>query len=170
MGKTLLLCDCLGSQAVDARRIGDASGLAVTRVYTNLCGAEAEAAAKLLAEGQVIVACQQESAFFEMLAEEIGADVPGFVDIRDRAGWSDEGAGAGPKMAALAAEAKLTLPVPKVLDVVSEGTCLIVGAGEVVFEAADRLCDTLAVTVLQTDGSDVRWTAALTWCGGACAT
>lgn len=155
MGTKLLLCDCLGSQSIDAARLADASGLDVTRVHTNLCGTEAETAANLMAEGDVIVACGQESAFFEMLAEELGIDMPGFVDIRDRAGWSDEGAQAGPKMAALAAEAKLNLPAPKVIDVISEGTCLLVGPGATVFDAAATLCDTLAVTVLQTDQEDV---------------
>lgn len=155
MGTKLLLCDCLGSQPLDAKRIAEASGLDVTRVHTNLCGAEAEVAAKLIESGDLIVACQQESAFFDMLAEELGVESPGFVDIRDRAGWSDEGAAASPKMAALIAESRLTLPVRKVLDVVSEGTCLIVGSGDVAFEAATRLCDTLAVTVLQTDAAEV---------------
>ena len=155
MGTKLIVCDCLGSQTVDADRIAEASGLDVSRVFTNLCGAEAETAANLLSEGEVIVACQQESAFFEMLAEEIGTDAPGFVDIRDRAGWTDDANSAAPKMAALAAEAQLNVPAPKVLDVVSEGTCLLVGAGDAVFEAAATLADTLAVTVLQTDRDDV---------------
>jgi ferredoxin len=155
MGSKLLLCDCLGSQVIDAKRIAEASGMGVSRVYTNLCGSEADAAAKLMSDGVVVMACQQESAFFEMLAEEIGTEIPGFVDIRDRAGWSDEGGKAAPKMAALVAESQLKLPAPKVLDVVSEGTCLIIGAGDVVFDAAARLCDTLAVTVLQTDAEEV---------------
>ncbi|MCL3881060.1 4Fe-4S binding protein [Marivita sp. GX14005] len=154
MRPKLLLCDCLGSQTVDASRIGEASGLVPSPVFRNLCGADAKAAASMLGEGDVIVACGQERAFFEMLAEEIGAEAPGFVDIRDRAGWSDEADRAGPKQAALAAEAALRLPAPKVMDVVSEGTCLIVGDGAAVFAAAAQLCDTLAVTVLQTDDAD----------------
>ncbi len=155
MGTKLLLCDCLGSQSVDAGKIADVTALDPSKVYTNLCGTQAETAAKALEAGDVIVACAQESAFFEMLAEELGVDTPVFVDIRDRAGWSDQGDKAGPKQAALVAEAALDIPVPKVVDVISEGTCLIIGAGEAVFAAAAQLCDTLAVTVLQTDASDV---------------
>jgi hypothetical protein len=68
MGTTLLLCDCLGSQNVDAARIGEATSLDPSRVYTNLCGTQAESAAKAIGAGDVIVACGQESAFFEMLA------------------------------------------------------------------------------------------------------
>ena len=154
MGTRLLLCDCLGSQTVDASAIDVATSLDPSKVYTNLCGTQAEAAAKAMEAGDVIIACAQEGAFFDMLAEELGIDAPNLVDIRDRAGWSDEAAKAGPKQAALAAEAVLTLPAPKVVDVVSEGTCLIVGAGDAAFPAAEQLCETLAVTVLQTDSSD----------------
>lgn len=155
MGPKLLLCDCLGSQTVDATAIGAVSALEPSAVYTNLCGTQAEVAAAAIEAGEVIIACAQERAFFEMLAEELGTDAPGFVDIRDRAGWSDEAAKAGPKQAALAAEAALSLPAPKVVDVVSEGICLVIGAGEAAFSTAAALCDTLAVTVLQTDASDV---------------
>lgn len=85
---------------------------------------------------------------FEDLAEEIGADAPGFVDLRDRAGWGEGDSTA--KMSALAAEAALTLPFGKSIDVVSEGTCLILG-GAAAVKAAAELCDVLAVTVLIED-------------------
>lgn len=155
MGKTLLLCDCLGSQTVDADAIAQATGLTCSRVFTGLCQHQTDAAATALAAGDVIVACQQERAHFEALAEELDVDAPEFVDLRDRAGWSDEGQHAAPKMAALAAEAALSLPLPRALDVVSEGVCLILGTGDVAFAAAATLADTLAVTVLQTDSDDV---------------
>ncbi|SNR62072.1 4Fe-4S binding protein [Puniceibacterium sediminis] len=154
MAKTLLLCDCLGSQTVDAEAIGAATGLACTKVYTGLCQHQSEQAATALNAGDVIVACQQERPFFEALAEELGADAPGFVDLRDRAGWTVKGTNPTPKMAALAAEAALVLPAARSLDILSEGTCLILGAGEVAFATAANLCDQLAVTVLQTDGAD----------------
>ena len=155
MGTKLLLCDCLGSQTVDAGRIGDVTSLEPSKVYANLCGTQADVTARALSEGDVMVACAQERPFFEMLAEELGVDAPGVVDLRDRAGWSDEATRAGPKQAALAAESALHLPMSKAVDVVSEGTCLVIGAGETAFSAAEQLCETLAVTVLQTDMSDV---------------
>ncbi|MCE0505335.1 4Fe-4S binding protein [Roseivivax sp. GX 12232] len=154
MTKRLLLCDCLGSQPVDAARIGAATGCETGRVHHALCQGETEAAAKALAGGDTLVACAQETAFFEMLAEELGVETPAFVDLRDRAGWSEESAEAGPKQAALAAEALLEMPVPRTRDVTSEGTCLLLGTGELVFEVAARLCETLAVTVLQEDATD----------------
>ncbi|MFD1343318.1 4Fe-4S binding protein [Litorisediminicola beolgyonensis] len=155
MTKRILLCDCEGSQPVAAEAIAKATGCTAGRVFTALCTREAERAAEALGQGEVIVACGQERAFFEMLAEEIGAETPGFVDIRDRAGWSDEARAAGPKQAALAAEAMVAVPAPATRDVMSEGTCLLVGAGETAFAAAAELSKTLAVTVLQTDDSEV---------------
>ena len=155
MGKTLLLCDCLGSQTVDADAIAAASGLSCSRVHTGLCQHQSDKAAAALRAGDVIVACGQETAFFEGLADELGVEAPGFVDLRDRAGWTAPGADATAKMAALAAEAALVVPAARSLDIVSEGTCLILGAGEAVFEAAASVCDQLAVTVLQSDDADV---------------
>ncbi|QFS83952.1 Ferredoxin 7Fe [Roseivivax sp. THAF40] len=149
--KQLLICDCLGSQSLNPESLRAATGLEVSRVHRALCQDDAEAAAKALAGGDVLVACQQESAFFEMLAEELCVDAPGFVDLRDRAGWSDEGDRAGPKQAALAAEALIDMPPPRSRDVTSEGTCFILGSGDAAFETAASLADQLAVTVLQGD-------------------
>lgn len=145
MAKRLVICDCAGSQSVDADAISKATGLTCSRLYTGLCTIEVEAAAKELAHGDVIVACQQERRLFEDLAEEIGVDAPGFVDLRDRAGWGVGDATA--KMSALAAESALSLPLGKSVDVVSEGTCLVIG-GAAAIAAATELCETLAVTVL----------------------
>ena len=148
MSKRLVLCDCMGSQQIDPKRISAASGLRCSKVHTALCTAQLEIAAKEIAEGDAIIACQQERAVFEELAEELEHDVPGFVDLRDRAGWGE--GDTAPKMAALAAEAALNLPMGKSVDVVSEGTCLVIG-GAVALEAAEQLCDALAVTVLLDD-------------------
>ncbi len=145
MTKKLVLCDCMGSQIIDAEGIEKASGLACSKVYSSLCMDQIDAAATVMAEGDTIFACQQERKRFEDLAAELEIDPPGFVDLRDRAGW---GSGeAGPKMAALAAEALIDIPAPKTVDVISEGTCLILG-GHTALEAAQTLCEVLAVTVL----------------------
>ncbi|GGH30940.1 4Fe-4S dicluster domain-containing protein [Cribrihabitans marinus] len=155
MVKSLILCDCAGSQAVDAERIAQGCGTSCSRVHTELCGAELDQAARLIGQGDAVIACQQERATFEALAEELGVEAPGFVDLRDRAGWSDQGDRAGPKMAALAAEALLPAPITPAVDVISEGVCLIAGPGDVAFDLAARLCGTLAVTVLVTDAADL---------------
>ncbi len=135
----------MGSQAIDANAISAGSGLECSKVYTGLCRGQIENAAKEISKGDALIACQQERQVFEELAEELGGETPGFVDLRDRAGWGE--GDTAPKMAALAAEAALALPLGKSIDVVSEGTCLIIGA-EPALEAARELSETLAVTVL----------------------
>ncbi|MFT5344143.1 MAG: ferredoxin, partial [Paracoccaceae bacterium] len=92
---------------------------------------------------------------FEELAEELGVEAPGFVDLRDRAGWSDQAADAGPKMAALAAEALLPAAFVRTVDVTSLGVCLIIGAGDVVLPLATQISGALAVTALVTDAADL---------------
>ncbi|PWE32575.1 (4Fe-4S)-binding protein [Maritimibacter sp. 55A14] len=148
MVKKLILCDCLGSQTIDAGAIERGAGLGCSKIHTGLCLHQAETAAKAMAGGDVAIACMQERERFEELAAEIGAETPQFVDIRDRAGWSDEAAEAGPKMAALVADALLPEPDTKLMEVASEGLCLILGAADVALSAAERLSEALAVTVL----------------------
>lgn len=154
MSTKLLLCDCAGTQRLDADNIASACGAECSKVHTALCTAELETAASLMRDGDVVIACGQEQDVFKALAEELEIDVPGFVDLRDRAGWSERGDDATPKMAALAAEALLPLPVTPSVDVYSEGTCFIVGPGEVAFGLAERLSSMLAVTVLVTDNTE----------------
>ena len=156
MTKKLILCDCLGSQSVDSEGIEHVTGLACSKVHTALCLDQIESAAKAISDGEAIIACQQERQRFEALAVEIEAEIPGFVDIRDRAGWGEGGASAMPKMAALVAEAVLPIPNAKTVDVVSEGTCLIVGAADVAVPAAERLSQALAVTILSTDPDEIQ--------------
>ncbi|MFQ6547960.1 4Fe-4S binding protein [Aestuariibius sp. 2305UL40-4] len=153
MAKKLIVCDCMGSQRVDPEALGNAANLPCSKTYTFLCGDQIEDAAREIAAGDAIIACQQERARFEALADELDVDPPAFVDIRDRAGWTAD-PDATPKQAALAAEAVLDLPLPKTRDIVSEGTCLILGKSDVALPAAETLADTLAVTVLLTDAAD----------------
>ena len=89
-----------------------------------------------------------ESRTFEALAEELEVEAAPLLDLRDRAGWSADGASKLPKMSALAAEAMLPAAPEKTLDVISEGLCLILGAPEVALEAAAQLAPHLGVTVL----------------------
>ena len=155
MPNALILCNCLESQSVDAKAIEAATGLKCARVHSALCGAEIGDAARYLQKGDTLIACLQERAVFEELADELGVEMPGFVDIRDRAGWSDEGAKSTPKMAALLAESVLPRPAVKMLDIESAGRCLIVGSNGLALEAAAGLADTLSVTVLLESGEDL---------------
>lgn len=155
MPKTLLLCSCAGTQSPDPDAIGAATGLACSRVHRMLCGADADAAAKALQGGPVVVACGQEAAFFEALAEDLDAAAPDCVDIRDRAGWSDDPADKTPKIAALLAMASVPPHPEKTVDVVSQGMCLVLGAAAVALPAAEQLANTLSVTCVLTDQPDM---------------
>lgn len=148
MTETLILCDCGGSQSLDRERIASGCGAACSRVFRALCTDEIGKAAELMQAGDVVIACGQEQAVFTDLAAELGVETPGFVDLRDRAGWSDQGAEAAPKMAALAAEALMPVAAPPAVDVISEGTCLIAGPADVACDLAEQLTGALAVTVL----------------------
>ncbi|SFH40182.1 4Fe-4S dicluster domain-containing protein [Palleronia marisminoris] len=153
MSETVLLCDCLGSQRVNRDELETASGRSCSKVHTFLCGRELGHVAEAMASGPVTISCEQERATFESLAEEIGADAPACVDLRDRAGWSDDPRDVTPKQAALLADAAMPRPTPRSIDVESEGTCLVIGASDVALPAARRLADTLAVTCLLTDAA-----------------
>jgi ferredoxin len=144
----LLLCDCLQSQRIDAEQIGKATGLTCSKIHTELCGREMALAAEAIGAGNVIVACGQERQTFEDLAAELGVEEPLFLDIRDRAGWTSDTRGTAPKMAALAADALLPSTGARVVDVTSEGTCLILGEADAALAAAVHLCEILSVTVL----------------------
>ncbi len=155
MASKLVLCDCEGTQSLNAEGISAACDLGCSKVHTALCTRELETAAELMkGDEQLVIACGQESAVFRELAEELGVSEPGFVDLRDRAGWSEQSADATPKMAALAAEALLSQPITPSVDVISEGTCCIIGSGEVAYQLAEQLSGVLAVTVLVTDDAE----------------
>ncbi|MFK7745194.1 MAG: 4Fe-4S binding protein [Roseobacter sp.] len=149
MTKKLVLCDCLGSQSIDADTLGAATGFACGKVMTDACGTQLEQTAKIIAgDDDVVIACQQQATFFTDMAEELDAEVAGFVDIRDRAGWTAEGEEPTAKMAALIAESALTLPGEKTVDIISHGTCLVIGGSDAALQAAKDLSDALAVTLL----------------------
>jgi len=148
LSNTLILCDCSGSQKVDAQKLSKATGLKCSRVHTALCTTELGDASALIKAGDATIACLQEQQIFEDLAEELEIPAPDFIDLRDRAGWSDEGDKSGPKMAALVAESGLSAPAYKLFDIPSFGQCLILGPEEIALEAAAQLSETLNVTVL----------------------
>lgn len=154
MQKSLILCDCMGSQTLDPEAISEAAGARCSKVHTALCTRQLNLAAELLQGENVVIACQQEQIVFTELAEELGVDAPGFVDLRDRAGWSDDAGEATAKMAALAAEALMPAAPVRSVDVISDGVCLIIGAGDVILPLAEDLSASLPVTALITDGSD----------------
>ncbi|RMH48523.1 MAG: 4Fe-4S dicluster domain-containing protein [Alphaproteobacteria bacterium] len=154
----ILLCDCGGTMPLDAKAIAKATGARVEAPCSRLCTDEIAKAAEALAAdngGPVVIACRQEAPVFEALAEELGTPAPITCDIRDRAGWSDEARRAAPKMAALLADAAAPMPPEKVMDVTSDGVCLVIGAPEAALPAAEALADRLTVTCLLSEPAEV---------------
>ena len=128
----LLLCYCEGSMKVDATSASAALGGADVQPVNALCTSDIDVAeAALKGNGMTMIACGQMASLFEELADELGAeDQLATVDIRDRAGWTDDG-DAFPKQAALLAEAALPRPQTPTKEIASEGTCLILGRSDV---------------------------------------
>lgn len=155
MVKSLITCDCLGTQTIDAKGLSDATGLDVRPPCSALCTTQLAQAEAALSDPEAVFCCTQEARVFEELAEGLDRPAPPVLDLRDRAGWSDDTAPKLPKMSALIADAMLPSEPEKTLDVVSEGLCLILGPAEVALGAAAQLKDHLGITVLLEDGSDI---------------
>ncbi|MBO6897531.1 MAG: 4Fe-4S binding protein [Shimia sp.] len=158
MSKTLILCDCYEISSLNTEAFGSVGTVKCSKVNTPLGATEVQTAARLLQSAEdpstTCVTCTQERTFFAELADELSLPEPTFVDLRDRAVWSDEGAKAGPKSAALLADGLRVPPATKTFDITSEGLCLIVGPEEVALTAARQLKDFLSVTVLLAPGSN----------------
>ncbi|SDB70214.1 4Fe-4S dicluster domain-containing protein [Belnapia rosea] len=146
-----LVCSCEDSMRLDERGIARGCG-AELRTAEQLCQAQRDRFLAALATGRpVTVGCTQEAPLFTELAEEAGATQPlAFVNLREQAGWSAEGAGAGPKIAGLIAAAAIPLPETALVPLTSAGVTLVLGRDAVAIEAARRLADRLDLTVLLT--------------------
>jgi ferredoxin len=151
--KTLKLCSCNGTIALDPKRLAEAlKTKQPLAVHRELCRKEAGAFQSALADPDLIVACTQEAPLFSELAAAAQSQARiSFLNIREAAGWSAEGKDAGPKIAALLAAAALPepAPVPQV-DYTSAGQLLIIGPSDAALDWAARLAPTLGVSVLMT--------------------
>jgi ferredoxin len=154
----VLVCSCEDTMPLDGARLAKACrGLDLAPLATQLCRRELERFADALGDGRpVIVACTQEASRFEEQREELGVAQPvGYVNIRERAGWSDEAGAATPKIAALLAEAALDIKPADTVTMKSDGVALIYGRDERAIEAARQLQDRLNLTVLLTRPDEV---------------
>ena len=99
-GKTLKVCNCNRTMALDAKALAAAlqSGVPLT-IHTELCRREVGAFdAAIAGGGECIVACTQEAPLFAELNEGAGAKSElKFVNIRETGGWSAKGAAATPE-------------------------------------------------------------------------
>jgi ferredoxin len=149
-GRKVLVCNCEVSMALDGQKLARALGASGGEVHTQLCRAQIESFRRTLAEGRpVVVACTQEAPLFEETrAEHAPEGEVRYANIRERAGWSEEGDRALPKIAALLAEAALDIPPTPTVLLESGGECLVYGRDEQAIEAARQLSGRLSVTVL----------------------
>ena len=162
--RDILVCDCAGTMDIDAAKLGKACGAAgACSVTTELCRSGIEQFETALAgagDHPLIVACTQESATFEQIAEDAGKPIPDFINIREAAGWSADGAATLPKIAALLRAATDTTPDARSLTLTSTGRCLIYADGsrgtgvDAALAMAEQLKGTLGVTVMITAPDD----------------
>jgi len=150
------LCNCNGTAALDGGALKKSLSDASVVTGQALCRREAGLVQALLAgDAPLVIGCTQEAPLFSELAEQ--ASFKGdlrFVNLREFAGWSTDGASASPKMAALLAQASLPPPSPvPVVELVSAGAALIIGPAEAAIDWAERLQDRLDVSVLITRAS-----------------
>lgn len=150
--KTVLVCSCEASMPLDEGALARACQGAALSSHRQLCRAELARFQKALGgagEAGLLVGCTQEAPLFGDLAAEAGYEGPlAFANLRETAGWSDEAAAAGPKMAALLAAAAEPLPETAFVTLESQGVLLIYGRDEVAVVAGRRLAPHLDVTVL----------------------
>jgi ferredoxin len=154
MAKDKLICNCNRTMPLDGKALAGAlkSGAPLI-ISTELCRRQVSTFEAAVKKGEdLVVACTQEAPLFGELHEQFsGAGNLQFVNIREAAGWSAEGARTTPKIAALLALADLPEPEPvPVVSYKSGGQLLIIGAGAAALTWAERLAEQLSVSVLVT--------------------
>ena len=148
-----LVCNCNGTMPLDQKTLG-------VTVHHSLCRQEVGSFLKALdGSDSIIVACTQEGALFSELAEQAEKPLVAplrFVNIREVAGWTQEAKTSAPKIAALLALADMpeAEPVP-VVNYESQGRLLIIGVGSQVIPWAEKLSQSLDVSVLCTEPGDL---------------
>ncbi len=156
MKTKVLVCSCNGTVDLAAARLaaGLPDSVEVLPAARELCRRDVPRFVEVLGgTDDVVVACTQETALFSELADAKQVVAPlRFVNVREFAGWGEQRADAGPKIAALVAIAasRGIDPVPAV-EYRSQGRVLVVGPGRDAIEWAERLASHLSPTVLMTD-------------------
>ena len=142
---------------IDANALAEKLGyLADLTLHTQLCRRQiAQFEAELDGGAPLLVACTQESPFFQELADEREHEDIKYVNIRERSGWGEQGSKSLPKIAALIADAGYSSTPTGSMTIQSDGQCLVYGAGQQTLDIAQQLADRLSVTVVFTDASDV---------------
>ena len=157
----VIVCNCGGTMEIDGKKLAKACGMATPcDVSTSLCCDETDKLATAMTTAnesgtKLVVACTQETAIFDSIAEDNGCPSPETVNIREMAGWSDHSMSPLPKMVALMRQAGDSKRLGRSLSLQSHGRCLIYadarqpnGGAAAALELGSRLNGTLGVTVM----------------------
>ncbi len=155
--RRLMVCDCEKTMDLDSKKLQSClDGEGELTVYSNLCRAQVEAFSQAADDDSpMMVACTQEAPLFREIAVEKGGRDILFANIRERAGWSNAKKKALPKIAALLAEAAYEAKPAGLAPVVSEGICLVYGAGQAAMDVAEQLASRLNVSLMLTGSDDI---------------
>lgn len=148
--REILICSCEDTMPLDAESVRRGCPGARIATARQLCRAELpKFRAAVSAGAPLIVGCTQEAPLFSEVADshDGGTEIR-YVNIRENAGWSNEAANAGAKMAALIAAAAEPTPEISFITLDSNGVALVYGRDERAIEAANLLKDHLDVTVI----------------------
>lgn len=163
--KHLLLCSCDKTQELDITLLKQACKADEAVKVDQLCGSELGVAVQHLnSEAEVMIACGQQIALFERLADEIEQETgrvatSQFIDLRDRAGWAPKKAKSKRvvgKQASLMAAAQLPNPIVPLKNITSHGVCCILGTTEQCVKMAELVQDELGVTCVVSDAGPIK--------------
>lgn len=158
--KIRLICTCEATMTLDAARLGGDD-----RPASQLCRAQLDHFRAAMGQfAEITVACTQEAPLFSEVAEDAGyAGQLHFANIRETAGWSEDGKRATPKMAALLAMAECAVTPFEIASMESGGVALILGRDQVALDVAAKLSESLDITVLVLPGADIQPPRQTTW-------
>ena len=146
----VVICSCEDTMPLDAGAVRRGCRGKEVTTARQLCRSELDRFRALAGGAAALtVGCTQEAPFFSDVAAENGRTSPiSYANLREAAGWSSDGAEAGPKMAALLAAAAEPVPDVPLIDVESSDVILIYGRGEEAVEAGTLLKEHFDVTVM----------------------
>ena len=175
-GKDVFVCSCEETMTIEADALGKAlGGDGALKPARYLCRTELDRFVDDARKADhILVACTQEAPLFLDALEEMGDDAPvaEFLNIREKAGWSEAGRAnkkqdgqksseksgqknVTAKMAALIKEASLDLREATSVSMISTGIVLVLGRDEAAIEAARKLADRMDVTVILEGGAEI---------------
>ncbi|MBC9207331.1 4Fe-4S binding protein [Roseomonas aerophila] len=153
--RTVFACSCEDTMLLDDGALAKGCGGRL-KTAEQLCRSQLDRFLAAMGTDAVTVGCTQEAPLFRQEAETAGhTGQLDFVNIREQAGWSEDGAAAGPKMAALLAAAAVPMPPTPLVPLASEGVTLILGRDATALRLAEKLKGSLDLTVLLTGEEEV---------------